>query len=614
MAEDIVARAAHYGILPRYIDQMEQVRETSPETAAALLAAMGIDPEDGLPSKRTLPRYLVVETSTKPNLAMPDGAWELTFEDGAQLEGQDALPALPLGIHRLDIGRERCWLLSAPASLPLPEPCWGMIVPLAGLRTAEQGGVGDYRDLGQLGQDLGGLGASYLGVNPVHAGFPTAPEGFSPYTPSHRRRLSSLYLPTTGHTPGGDLIDFRTEIPRHMTALRAEFDTRENWPGFEAYLTREGEGLTRFATHQALSDRNGPYWCDWPEELQDPGSDAVARAQDDLQSEILFHAWLQWRAEEELRAAHAQAKAGGMEMGLYLDLAVGTHPFGAETWEDRESFAFGASLGAPADAFSKEGQNWGLAPLDPNALIESGFRPLAETLRRQLSFAGVLRIDHILGFERAFWVPEGAPGGYVQMPTDAMLAVARIEAARAGAVIVGEDLGNIPDGLQQDLARSGILGCRVAVFEKDMGPPITFRGPKAYDAATIASFSTHDLPTWAGWREGAEIDARRDIGDIDAMQAEDMQRERTLEVAAFDALAGTSGDSPDAMHAFLAKAPARLVALQIENILDIEAQPNLPGTVDAYPNWRQRLPVGHDALAQDERVQRAAQIMAKAGR
>jgi 4-alpha-glucanotransferase len=330
-----------------------------------------------------------------------------------------------------------------------------------------------------------------------------------------------------------------------------------------------------------------------------------------------FHAWLQWRAHDGLAQANARAKAAGMSMGLYLDLAVGTHPAGAETWEDRGSFAYGASLGAPPDAFSADGQSWGLAPFNPRALVAKGFRPLAETLRTQMSLSGAIRIDHILGFDRAFWVPEaGGPGAYVRMPREAMLAVVRLEAARAGAVVVGEDLGNVPRGLRPALASSGILGCRLQLFERKPGKRPAFLEPRRFERTAIASFSTHDLPTWAGWRQGHEIDARAKLGHITPSFAAEEHGRRKGEVAAFDAMTasvspeGTDPASADAMHHALAATASALAMVQVECALGIVPQPNLPGTVEEYPNWRQRLPVGSEKLASEPGMIRAARIMA----
>ena len=309
--------------------------------------------------------------------------------------------------------------------------------------------------------------------------------------------------------------------------------------------------------------------------------------------------------------AAARARGAGMGLGLYLDLAVGTHPAGAETWEDRASFARGVSLGAPPDAFSPEGQTWGVAPFSPPALADTGFAALAETLAAQLRFAGMLRIDHILGFDRAFWVPEGMPGLYLAMPREALLAVARIEAARAGAVIVGEDLGNVPEGLAAALDQSGILGCRVAMFERNWETG-AFRDAAEWDAEVLAAFSTHDLPTWKGWRAGRDIDWRARLGRSADPAGE--RRARGQEVAALDAVIGGAAGEVEALHAFLGRSPCRLAALQAEDILGLEEQANLPGTIHEHPNWRRRLPVDAGAFAADPRLAAAAAIMKTCGR
>ena len=608
-------RAARAGILSEYRDLFGVWRETSAETKAALLAALGLSETDPPEPERALPRWHICEPGDAPELTADP--WSLTYEDGTEGEGQGPLPPLPLGRHRLAAGGEVCWLLVAPARLPLPARSWGLMVPLAGLRPTTVGGIGGYGDLARMAEGAARQGAAFLGINPIHAGFPADPGAFSPYTPSHRRRFASVYLDTDG-APGGDLIDFGAETPARMAALEVRFAAQGDDPAFAAWRAEQGAGLDRFATYQALSERFGAYWDTWPVAYQTPDDPKVAQAAREMADRVDFHAWLQFQAETALGAARDRAAGAGMALGLYLDLAVGTHPHGAETWEDRDTFAFGASLGAPPDAFAPQGQNWQLAPFNPVKLIDTGFEALAATLRHQLRFAGALRIDHILGFERAYLVPDGLPGAYVQMPRDAMLAVARIEAARAGALIVGEDLGVIPDGLQQALQDSGILGCRLACFEHREDPPV-FKRPENYDESVIASFTTHDLPTWKGWREGREISVRRDIGLTPPEHAQGMFDWRGREVSGFDWLSGqfrgdASPESAEAMWSVLAATRSRLVSVQVEDVLGLSAQPNLPGTVTEYPNWRQRLPAGPDEIAASEGLTSAARIMGDAGR
>ncbi|MCR8547271.1 4-alpha-glucanotransferase [Salipiger sp. P9] len=611
------ARARKAGIIPEFRDLFGNTQVAPEESKAAILAAMGLADAPDTPEP-ALPRWHVCVADAPVALAVP-GAWRILLEDGSAREGRGALPALPLGRHRLDSDGARCWLLSAPPRLPLPPKLWGLMAPLACLRSAAQGGLGSYDDLAQLAEGLGAQGAAFVGVNPIHAGFLTHPDGFSPYTPSHRRRFSPLYLPSAaqGAAPGPLLI-FSEELPARMQALEAEFRAAPPGDAFERYLSHEGAGLRRFATHQALSERLGPYWDNWPTAYHDPASAEVAQAAHDLADRVRFHAWLQYKAEGALAETQTRATEAGMALGLYLDLAVGTHPHGAETWEDRQSFAFGASLGAPPDAFAPQGQNWHLAPFNPVHLIETGFEALALTLRQQLRFSGALRIDHILGFERAYWVPDGLPGAYVTMPREAMLAVARMEAARAGAVIVGEDLGVIPDGLQQALGDSGILGCRLMCFEHSGDPP-WYRAPQDYPEGVIASFSSHDLPTWKGWRAGREITLRRDIGITPPEHVDGMLSWRGREVDGFDGATspyrdGFAPEAPEAMAALLAATAARMVALQVEDVLGLENQPNMPGTVSEYPNWRQRLPLGVAEITALPVLANAARIMKRAGR
>lgn len=610
-ADALAALSDAAGILPDYIDVTGQHHHTQPETRAALLRAMGFDPEDpasvhaaldALTAHRALPRWHVGIPDQPVDLA-PPGVWDIVLEDGSRRSGEGPLPMLPIGRHRLSAGGEVCWLLIAPPALPLPPRGWGVTVPLYGLRGPERGGVGDYADLAQTAEALGAAGAGFIGINPVHARLTGDPGAISPYSPSHRRRFSTAHLAFPGAAPPpAPFVDYPAARDSQRTAAAQAYAHAADAAGFEAFLAQEGAALTRFATYQAIAERYGAYWTEWPAAFQTPDHPEVVAFAAANGDRLRFHAWLQFQADCQLAEAAEAAQSAGMAHGLYLDLAVGTHPAGAETWADRASFALGASLGAPPDAFAVDGQWWNLAPFNPNALIDQGFAPLAETLRCQLRHARLLRIDHILGFERAFWVPGGGvPGAYVQMPRDAMLAVARIEAARVGATIVGEDLGNIPPGLQTALAASGILGCRVAMFE-------TETPAAAYPEAVLASFGTHDLPTFVGWREGRDITARAEIGSLDPHAAEAAQAHRAHETARLGA------ETADDVHRFLAETPARLIALQIEDILGVADQPNLPGTVYEYPNWRRVLPVAGAALGGTAELARAAEIMAASGR
>lgn len=578
---------------------------------------------------RVLPQWWVAEPDHAPGLGCP-GPWQLLLEDGTTRQGAaaDPLPALPAGLHRLHCGGSDCALIVAPPRLDLPARGWGLTAPLYGLWDGACAGLGSYGLLGGLARDMGGLGASFVGVNPVHAGFPTAPDDFSPYAPSHRERLNILHVAVPGAAdpppdPGdGALIDHGREIPAIMAALEAahaRFLESGPRPAFESWRRAGGTDLDDFATHQALSEHFGPYWRDWPAAFRDPRAPEVAGLARRKDARRIFHLWAQWEAERQLAAAARAARDGGMDHGLYLDLAVGTHIAGAETWADPSRFAAGVLLGAPPDDFAPAGQLWNLAPLAPGALISSGFRPLARILAAQMAHAGLVRVDHILGFERAFWVPPGLPGVYVRMPRDAMLAVARLQAWRAGALIVGEDLGAIPPGLRQALGASGILGCRIAMFERDHSG--AYRPPHAYEPTAMAAFSSHDLPTWRGWRAGRDIDWRARLGEVGPDAARAARAARQAACAAFDAAmaaaapaAATMDADAAAMHRFLGQTGSLLVAVQAEDVFDCTEQANLPGTVHAHPNWRRRLPVPASCMASDARMAALARTMAAAGR
>ncbi|NNE79724.1 MAG: 4-alpha-glucanotransferase [Silicimonas sp.] len=627
MSDAVETLSARLGILPSYIDLDRQKHVTGRDTQIALLGAMGIDAQTTRAARQSLseldeqdssgdhPEWCVVVADTVPkiNLGRSD-PWQIVLEDGSTLEGRgaDDLPRLPMGRHLLLKGARKIWLLSAPETLPRAPRDWGVTAPLAALRTATEGGIGNFQDLENAALAIASKGAAFFGINPVHAGFPTDETAFSPYSPSHRQWLNTAHI-VTGATPepGGPLIDYTAETRRGRSALRAAYESTGHCDAFAEFLSRHGNALERFATHQALSESHGPYWRDWPAPLRVSAGTAVTNEAEALGDEIRFHAWAQYKAETQLAQVKTRCDAAGMAFGLYLDLAVGTHPYGAETWENPELFAKGVSLGAPPDAFAPDGQSWNLAPFVPRAMVAEGFATLAAILRRQFQFAKLLRIDHILGFDRAFWATNepGLPGAYVEMPLAAMLAVTRIEAARAGATVIGEDLGNIPTGLQSALRSSGLLGCRLIMFEHDVSRGGGFKRSESYDARTMTSFSTHDLPTWLGWREGADISARQNIAQVGNAQTSAALSDRKAEVAAFEIAAGER-----TMHAFLADTSADLVAVQIENVFDVVDQPNLPGTIDAYPNWRQRLPVAVENYATDTRLEEVADTMKKSGR
>lgn len=602
-----------------YRDGAGRMQEAPEESRRAVLAALGHGNRDA-----ALPEALRQSTSLAITAGLQKdwgpGPWHLTTEAGEEIRGHGGpLPPLPVGYHRIAHNGWSVHLLAAPPRLPAPPRRWGLTLPLFSLWQGAQAGMGNFTQLGDLAAGVAPSGAAFVGINPIHAGFPADPGNYSPYAPSHRRRLNTLHVDTgydSGHTPPatGALIDYTATIRAQRAALEEAFAAFPGDPDFEAWRGAGGAALELFVTHQALSEVYGAYWMAWPGQYHDPQSPQVHSFARERRQRLRFHAWAQWMAEHQLAGAQARARAAGMDFGLYLDIAVGTHPSGAETWAERGLFAQGVSLGAPPDLLGPSGQRWGLAPMRPDLLRATGYAAFAQTLRQQLRFCGLLRIDHILGLERSFWLPDGLvgnlPGLYVTMPRDELLAVLRIEASRAAAFVIGEDLGTIPEGLRGALDSSGVLGCRVAMFERDWDASGDFLPPEAYTPTALASWGTHDLPTWLGWRAGRDIDWRAQLGEI--ADEGSARATRATEVARFDAVAG--GADLNALHAFLARSASALVAVQGEDLAGAVEQANLPGTVYEHPNWCRHLPISLSDLICARSLDETARIMARANR
>ncbi|MEO1469873.1 MAG: 4-alpha-glucanotransferase [Pseudomonadota bacterium] len=649
MTEPLIALAARHGVLDHWYDIAGTRHDTTPETALALMRAMGVigdaaeAPErlaaaDAGEGTRTLP-HAVVTTAEEPGRLplAPDAAWRVVGEDGAALaEGRGPdLPALAMGLHRLETAGTGALLVAAPPRAPTVEALagrariWGATGALHGLwqgAQATRGARGRYDDLGAAATALGSAGAAFLGINPVHA-LGTAHGGYSPYSPSHRGFLDTRAIPVEGLAPApGALIDHHADRAAHDAALRARFaaaDAAEH-AALAAFRARHGTALEAFALFEALSLVHGPDWTGWPAGLEHPdapGARAFAAAEPD---EIAFHAWAQMAADRALGAAQRAAKAAGMALGLYTDLAVGVRPDGAEVWARPGVFARGVSLGAPPDMFSPDGQAWGLAPFSPPGLRADGYAAFVETIRAAVAHAGLLRIDHVLGLVRGFWVPDdGTPGGYVRADTEVLMAILQLEATRAGAVIVGEDLGVVPEGLREDMAERALYGCSVAMYEKWEG---RIRAPWHHRAATLASFGTHDTPTLAGWWAESDIDWRERLGHTPPEACADMRAERAwdrrvlcwLMAEAAVLPGGIDADAPpaaidtaliEAVHALVARSAAAMVAVQVDDALGTVEQANIPGTTDEHPNWRRRHAVAAGALGTHPAIRRIAGIM-----
>jgi 4-alpha-glucanotransferase len=641
-----------------------------PRLAAEALAAESDTAPFGLPLLHILDEE---EPVPAVHLRRPPGAmavdWHCRREDGQEYAGRSdgdelLLPTgLPLGYHRLALsgGGETAeiGLVVAPASCHLPEGLqpgahsWGLTAQLYGVRSGRNWGIGDFSDLAELCRRAGALGAAAIGINPLHALFAAEPRHFSPYSPSSRAWLDYLYLDVTA-VPGyaedaaaqalapaaavaaardSELVDYAAVAALKRPVLEALFQRFRlrhldvvTPPGaaFRAFQHAGGAALTAFATFEALHEHvigsGGPFsWQDWPPGLRDPASPAVAEFARESADRVEFFQFLQWQADRQLGEAAAAGKTSGLLIGLYRDLAVGVNPHGAEAWADRELAAPGASIGAPPDALSRAGQNWGLAPLNPLALQRRGFAPLIAALRANMRHARVLRIDHVMGLARLYWVPSGSPaaaGAYVNYPFRDMLRIVALESRRQRCAMVGEDLGTVPEGFRETMQAADVLSYRVFAFERRWDG--TFIPPGDYPPLAAASAATHDIATLKGFWLGRDIDWRRRLGAYpnpaaEATEAAERRRDRhlLLEALVREGLLAPErfpeflpdDDTPiyseelgEAIFAYLARSRSRLMLVQLEDVLGEVEQANLPGTTDAHPNWRRRLSQPLEAL------------------
>ena len=544
--------------------------------------------------------------------------------DGLQVPACDTsgYHDLILGEHRirLAIAPKRCFTIvdAAPG-----RRVWGSSVQIPALRDGRATAYGDFSSLAAAARAFAVRGADALAISPVHSLFPADPARFSPYAPSSRLFLNVLLADPgligapLADTAGGELIDWEQAIPRRLTALRQAWDSaggkvRE---AVEAYRRECGEELERHATfdvlHAHFFDTGARGWRDWPSEYHDPAGDAVRAFSAEHSEEIGFYTFLQFLAKQGLEQAQNAATGAGMAVGLIADLAVGTDSGGSHAWSRPEDLLTGLSIGAPPDLLAPDGQNWGITGFSPAALRRSGFDPFIATIRAALDHAGGIRIDHALGLRRLWIVPEGASpteGAYLTYPLDDMLRILAIESRRANAVVIGEDLGTVPEGLRQRMEQRGVLGMRVLWFERDDDG--AFIPPAKWSKEAAAMSGTHDLPTLAGWWKGRDIDWNWQLGRTSqaATEEEDRsiredERERLWE--AFTGAGGASGDPPlqeetgqvvDAALAFIGSTPCKLAIVPIEDVAGLVEQPNLPGTTDEHPNWRRRMPDTTEAL------------------
>ena len=658
---DLAELAGAYGVDATYWDWRGEQRHVGEDTLRAVLAAFDVDASSpqacraaldavrARESARVLPPCVVLRSGRRGGPTLPAGAAvSVELEDGSrrELPAGGALPTdLPLGYHTLVAtmaGEEhRAPLVVAPDGLPLlpvfaERPRWGLTTQLYSVRSGGSWGVGDLADLRAMaGWAAREHGADFVLVNPVHAGEVVAPLNPSPYLPTSRLFANPIYLrvedlPEYATLDAADraAVDRIGAQARRNRTQRIERDPA--WAAklaaltivhaaglpagraaaFEQFRQRQGVPLERFATWCALSEAHGGDWRAWPQPLRDPAGDAVREFAAAHATRVDFFAHLQWWLAEQLAGVQAAARADGMALGIVHDVAVGVSPSGADAWAWQEAMATSVQVGAPPDAYSQLGQDWQQPPWRPDRLAATGYAPLREMFGNVLRYGGGLRVDHIIGLFRLWWIPVGsAPldGTYVHYEPDAMLGVLALEAHRAGAVVVGEDLGNVEPTAQAALRDWGLLGTSILWFETDGDAPLP---PQRWREYCLASVTTHDLPPTAGYLAGDHIRLRAELGLLTRSVEDELAVGDAAQSAWFATLEqlgllapGERGTEPVvlALHRYLLRTPSVLRGVALTDAVGDRRTQNQPGTTDEYPNWRVPLsgPDGTPMLLED---------------
>lgn len=655
-------RGQHVPVPASTITAVLRALDVDASTEQAVEAAL--EDVELAPWRRTLPPVVVVRQGRRPwvPVHVPHGEparLHVVLEDGRRrdLEQQDRwvdpravdgalvgeatfeVPAdLPLGWHVLraesPTRTATCPLVVTPDRLELPEALrerrrWGLMAQLYSVRSTLSWGLGDLADLAELA-DWGGrdLGADFVLVNPLHAAEPVGRMEPSPYLPTTRRFVNPVYIRVedvreTAYLPSADraLVEWQAEELRARNTDPGGLDRDAVWAAkrtaletvyragrsparqadFEAFCAREGQGLEDFAFWSALAEHFGLPASTWPPEAHDRDSELLAGLRSDLAERTTFHKWLQWVADSQLEAAQRTARRAGMAFGVVHDLAVGVHPEGADAWSLKGVLAEAVTVGAPPDAFNQVGQDWSQPPWRPDALAEAGYAPYRDMLRTVLRHAGGIRVDHIIGLFRLWWVPDGqgpAAGTYVRYDHEALVGILALEAHRAGAFVIGEDLGTVEPWVRDYLRERGVLGTSILWFEKDAeGRPLE---PGQWRELCLATVTTHDLPPTAGYLAGEHIELRERLGLLTRPVAEELAVDTADREAVMDQLRrlgllpedAIERERVEALHRFLTLTPSRLIGVSLPDAVGDRRTQNQPGTNEEYPNWRMPLADG----------------------
>ncbi len=675
------ALAKHTGIVEYYYGFNGGTVETNQDTKKALLRANGFAADSNVQiseswhylnaqdQNRLFPEELIVQCEEPFETGFGAGVkWQILFEEQESLsfEGsaheQIILPPLPMGIGTLTVNihdyTQAITVISAPVNAPTirdlsgSNKIWGLNTALYGLRSKRNQGLGDYRDIATLSGTSAIAGADFIGFNPVHSIGYCEREIISPYSPSHRGFLDIRHialdhikglqgcakaksiladsLEQVGKLRQSKLVDYDLQRQIHHQKLEAlyavfvESGEPDAVRVFHRFCRERGQYLENFCLYEAISEVYGSDWHLWPANLQTQDLVALNEMREKLSNRILFHSWLQWIADFQVCDAQRNCINSGMAFGLYLDLAVGVRHGGAEEWCEMETIAGGVSLGAPPDMMNSDGQNWNISGYAPRKLRNQQYKAFRQILKEAMNHCGILRIDHILGFFRSFWIPDdGSPGGYIKQPLDALLAIVALEAKASNTVIIGEDLGLVPEGFREKIQTKGIYGYSVLQFEKDWQG--AFIKPDNLRKQSLACFGTHDTATLTGYWKGTDIEFWKSIEGIDKSEVLNAYEQRKQDVNDLMGLPGIGGEVDEAnqsdpraftnrVHGALANSSAAMVSIQLGDILgEVEAQ-NYPGTVAEYPNWRKKCSKTIEEIDAGFLIEETGERMNKSGR
>jgi 4-alpha-glucanotransferase len=631
---DLYTKAKNLGIQTEFLDGQGHRHVTDAEALKIIL--------DALPVRKTyrfLEQAVVVRSGRPSRTELSHAAtfplrWKIVaglkvIAEGETLDRVIAWPAdLRLGSYRVHLTDASSFTEEAPLIVAPPrafdgdfDRSWLLAVQLYGVRSTRNWGIGDFTDLAGLIELAGHLGADGVGLNPLHALFDDRPADCSPYSPNSRLFLNALYIDVEklpefhrgvfatsrkdiARLRASDIVDYIGVAELKWRALRLAFETFRADPNnasrqdFEKFRAERAPLLSRFACFEVLRHKFDRPWWEWPEEWRKPDEIKFARLRAGTDgAEIEFVEFVQWTADRQLQSCRDLAARRGMKVGLYLDVAVGVQADGFDAWNEQVAISRHLAVGAPPDPLNTSGQNWGLAGFNAAGLEIKSFEPYRDMLRASMRYAGAIRLDHVLGLKRLYLVPHGFAadnGVYVQMPFEALLAATALESVAHRCVVIGEDLGTVPEGFRKQIADWGIWSYQVMMFERD--DQGKFRDIDYYSPNALVTFNTHDLSTYAGWRSFSDLALKRSLG-IDPGESDDARWHALAMLTEVLCHHGIDRHDLNAVVNFLARTKSRLLAISLEDLLGLINQPNIPGTVNEHPNWRQRLPLAIDEIA-----------------